>query len=362
MTLQERDLCVYRIVSGCIRCNIHDNKGNPVRLFLKSPSRYYRYIAEEVYKETLMEGRESGLPSDDDVVLMLIEQGLWSKEKQERLDTLPKDLEELKVRMYQLGFKSLEKKEAKRVCKAVKADIAKLQSERNLFGYSSAEGAAYLAKVRYIIGMSLYYPDGTQFFSEDTYWESSGHIVDEALEIYNQCKLTEPEYRELARTDPWRTIWSSRKIDGLFGIPSIDYTEEQRALTVWSSIYENIYSHPECPPDSILEDDDVLDGWMIIQKRKREKDTQQNKADEIVGNEKVRNSGEVFIQANTIEDAREIEKLNEGVAKINKKQRMAHLMKVGEVAEQNMPDTKLEIQMEMNRRFSEAVNARKSNR
>jgi hypothetical protein len=355
MTPQERELNVYRIVSGCIKCRIHDTKGKEITLLLKSPNRYQKYLAEEVYRQTLEESQLAGMQSETEVIHMMIEQGLWDEDRQRKLDTLPKDLEELKVKMFELTFKSDEKRITRNLCNRVKADIADLQIQRAAYSYLSAEGAAHLAKVQYIIGMSLFYLDGNPFFTEDTYWTASAHVIEEAIEFYNQCRLSETKYRDLVRNEPWRTIWSARKIDGLFNIPAVDLTEEQKALVVWSNIYDSIYMHQECPSDDIIEDDDILDGWMIVQRRKRKQDSEKNKADELVKNENVKKSGEIYIPANTIEDAKNVDDLNDNAAKMTKLQRFAFLNKKGQAHEIEMPDTKLDLQQQINRKFVEQV-------
>ena len=37
-------------------------------------------------------------------------------------------------------------------------------------------------------------------------------------------------------------------------------------------MYDNVYESHERPNDKIIEDDDCLDGWFIVQRRKHEKD------------------------------------------------------------------------------------------
>lgn len=360
MKPQERELYIHRIISGCIKCNIHNRKGKEIVLLLKSASRYYKYRAEELYQETLKDGYLQGLKSEEQVIDTMVTEGLWDKEKQHKLDTLPKDLEQLKVKMFQLTFKSNEKRIVKQVCQKVKEDIANLQQERGIFAHLSAEGYAYLAKARFLIAMSLYCCDGRQYFQdEESYFESSGHIIDEALEFYQRNKLNEAQYRELARTEPWRTIWTTKSADGLFGIPAVDLSEEQKALVVWSNVYESIYKHSECPPDSVIEDDDLLDGWMIIQREKRNKDLGKNKVDELVSNDKVKNSDEVYVVANTMDDAKEIDNLNDNTAKMNKRERMNAIRKAGgQLNEVYMPDTQVKFNQEMNRMFKEHASGR----
>ena len=64
---------------------------------------------------------------------------------------------------------------------------------------------------------------------------------------------------------------------------------------MWSSLYDNIQESPDCPSNEVINDDDMLDGWMIIQKRNREQAKLQKDAENKFGNKKISNADEVFI-------------------------------------------------------------------
>jgi hypothetical protein len=55
-----------------------------------------------------------------------------------------------------------------------------------------------------------------------------------------------------------------------------------------------VYKNSECPSDAIVEDDDALDGWMIKQRRKREKELGKNKVDSMLS-DKTRNADQVYV-------------------------------------------------------------------
>jgi hypothetical protein len=98
----------------------------------------------------------------------------------------------------------------------------------------------------------------------------------------------------------------------------------------------------------------MLDGWMIIQRRKREAEVDKQALGNNT-NQKIANSDEVFYMAETIEDARKIEKMNDGVGTMLKKQRMSFLKEKGEVAEIMMPDTWLRLQTEAAQKASAQI-------
>ena len=80
-------------------------------------------------------------------------------------------------------------------------------------------------------------------------------------------------------------------------------------------MYDNVYESPESPNEKVLEDDDCLDGWFIVQKRKYEKGKKQKEVDDMITNPKIANSQEVFVVAKDNEAAQEIYGLNNPLAR-----------------------------------------------
>lgn len=356
MLFQEAERLVNRIVSGATRCKIRDVGLNVVNLLIKNASRYHKYIATEIYNEVYEEAIDYGMYHDDDLKIFLIENNLWLPEDEERLETLQKDIDDLKLRMYESSFNSQILAGAKRVLVAAKADAYSLMERKHSYNHLSASGFAEIEKNKYLIGMSLYYLNGTQFMDEDTYWSTPIFVLEQALSIHRQNRIDEIGYRYLARNEPWRSYWISRKTEGkLLGVAPVDMTEEQRTLIIWSNIYDNVYENPEQPPQYVIDDDDILDGWFIFQRRKREKETNKSAIDSLIGNEKIKNSGEIFIPAKSKNDLERIASLNDVQADLTKKQRLNYLAKHGVVPESQMPDTKNDLRKQRAEMFKNAV-------
>jgi hypothetical protein len=133
----------------------------------------------------------------------------------------------------------------------------------------------------------------------------------------------------------------------MFNFGTEDTTDEQRALINISKMYDSIYEHPECPDDKIIEDDDMLDGWMLFQKEKREKEKKQ---DSIVGgNNKMKNAGEIFLMAGSKQEVDEIYALNSDETKVQLQNKQSYIQKVGSASEVDLPD----VQMELNQKIQQ---------
>ena len=96
----------------------------------------------------------------------------------------------------------------------------------------------------------------------------------------------------------------------------------------------------------MAEDDDMLDGWMILQQRKQEKDKLARETDEVTNNPKIKNSSELFVIANNQEHANNIYKLNDEFAKQVITQRTQALQTKGALLEQELPDVQQRLQIQ----------------
>ena len=158
--------------------------------------------------------------------------------------------------------------------------------------------------------------------------------------------LNDSQIRELARTEPWKSLWIIReksKIPLFANIDSGELTHNQKNIVIWSQMYDNIQESLECPSSEVINDDDMLDGWFIVQSRKREKEKMQKEFETNTNNEKIKNSSEVFVVASNIDHASKIQALNSKIAKNKIASREKLLEQKGQVSAGEFLDEKIEI-------------------
>jgi hypothetical protein len=134
-----------------------------------------------------------------------------------------------------------------------------------------------------------------------------------------------------------------------------ELTYNQKNLIIWSQMYDNIQESMDCPSKDVIEDDDMLDGWFIIQAQKREKENAEKEVDGLVKNEKIKNASEVFVVAQSDEHAEQINKANSVHSMMIKKQRENFIKQAGIVQDHNLPDQRLQIQMDQTNAFRNKV-------
>lgn len=157
----------------------------------------------------------------------------------------------------------------------------------------------------------------------------------------------------LARTSPWSGLWPVLKSNGRI-FDNVNLSDEQQSLLSWSLMYDKIYESPDCPSDDIIHDDDMLDGWILVQKEERKKNMKQQEAKGAL-NEKVQNSDEVFIVAETKEDAEKVDALNSAQGQRIKQNRLKQLSKKGKLKQQEFKDVQLERSRQMKQAYTQRL-------
>ena len=143
----------------------------------------------------------------------------------------------------------------------------------------------------------------------------------------------------------WKTY--SKGGGQLFECPISDMCKSQRDLCYWSNIYDNVFDSHERPEWEIIDNDEELDIWFENQYNKANKSSS---ASPVSMNPKIANAKEVFIVAETPKDAQKVySKMNTSASLADIKNRNKALLDTGITPEYQLPDVKLDIQMQQNR-------------
>jgi hypothetical protein len=293
-----------RIIQGRLRVKVGD-----LVLFIYEPDSLILEESYEVYEEAKKRAYFSGCYLKEDAINLLCEMGLWSPFDKKQAEELEKKVEDLKVHLFENFFK---KKEAK----GIKANIrmtenlrGKILAKEHQFDHLTCEGVAGFTRKSWILSNTTKTIDGNIYNFADI---SSSSLLD----IYSSQTITTESFRKVARSSPFRTMWSTSKTRGdVFGKCSTQMDGQQLSLVSFATMYDNVYEHPESPVEAIVDDDDALDGWFIVQKRKNEKERLAAAADAKLAGSKNANAQEVMLMATNQEDAQNIYDLNAGTAR-----------------------------------------------
>ncbi len=333
----ERDYLVNKILSGCVSCEF---AGKPVLVY--EPTPLVKVQAHKLYKRELRTAVLEGVPPEEEMRKLLMQKGMWSILLEGELKQIPDKLEALKVELYNAYFRFRRRDQIRKSIDTIRVREVQLSNEREVFRHASAEGHALACKNKHMICCSAYYTDGQPVFTED-YDKYSPSELELFINSYIEEKVDESLIRSIAREEPWRSTWSAGKSEGsVFGKSSSLLSSEQKMLVIWSKMYDSIYESPECPPDEVIDDDDCLDGWMILQGKKREEERKSSHG--YKPGDKLNKADEVFLMVENEDDVQRVQAMNTPDAIFRKQQRMTALQRAGgTIQEQHMPDSKLKI-------------------
>lgn len=318
--------------------------------FISTPSRSNRFLAERFFMSVYNDGINNGLYDRDGIAQLLVKNLIWNYEKESTLQRLIGDIDNIKVWIYENFNNHTKKKQFKQALKDTEEYITKLLIEKQTFDTYDASYVAGIAKQHYLMGSSIFRAKDKPLFKK--WWsERDDEIVQYAYSVVSEYVLSDSDYRELARSTLWRNIWNSRRSAGnLLGKSAVDLSIQQKQLIMWSNIYDNIYKNSECPSDDVFEDDDALDGWMILQRRKRDKDSNKQSVDKAIANPRIKNSGHIYIMCDPnispdviVDDPNKVYECNDMEGKIRLQRIMSQIQKEKSVTYMGLKDTQMEI-------------------
>ena len=343
MELYEREYFIARIKAGYLRYKIAP--GLVIRIY--SPNMHEDYESREVYLEAYQESFLNGAFTFDEMVEELFDCGIWTIEEEDVLERLPKDVENFKLEMYNCyaAFDSQRIEKVRQYLRVAETEYVRLQTKKNATRSATCEGMAELAREHWLIENCTRYKDGKPYdWKEVSLTNAQMHL--------QQNSISETVTREIANSNPWRSIWATSKVIGSLFNAEAGLTMEQSSIIGWSKMYESIKESPDCPPDEVIDDNDLLDGFLLSESKKRDRERKQKTFDNQYGG-KHSNADEVFIPVGTnVDDASRIQQMNDIRGRMVSKQRVAmaeeHGKTGGEVKYQNMPDVRMRLNQQAN--------------
>ena len=338
----ERELFVSRVRSG-----VYFVEHEGIKLKIVTPTIEEELEMAEGYNKAYEDALAEDFMTEDQTLEWMRSRGLWGDEDEERIEGLKKDMEKLKVGIYENRNKEDFREHTRKYIREAEKQLAKQTEKKHSFSSNTCEGVAMLEKSFDFIKICTYY-GGEKY-------DFKGLSVEFILHLFHDKILSEKQTREIARNDPWRSIWMLRDSNSykLFANNGTELSVDQKNLLVWSRMYDNIQESMECPDDDVIEDDDLLDGWFIVQRKKRDAEKAESDFDNSTKSDKIKGSQEIFMVPSSNKEAEKIEALNDINAKMLKKQRIAMTKERGEVKASEFNDAQLDLRLKSNQMFKD---------
>lgn len=335
MDFDRKNFLVNRIITGYVPV-IYISKLYKVY----DPTPETNYLADIYINDIKEDLRLDYILDNDALHNILAKRQLWTDKMQEELDLLEKDQSRILKEMVQ-NEQKIKSREQERLTKTLEYNRKRcheLYLKRENLSINSIEYMLKLEKLRMLLFLNTYDEHNNRVWLD---WKEFENGVADTMIKYLLTKsylnafINESEIRLLARTDPWRLYWrTATKVGKLFNHPSTQMTDSQRILVSWSMLYDSLYESAEPPSSNIINDDNLLDGWLLLQSNKNKN------SNHITDNEKIKNSQEIGIVVNSPEDIDKVYSLNDskGISILSAREDKLH--KDGKVEEMDMPDTK----------------------
>jgi hypothetical protein len=342
MSPHERECFVSRI-----RVGYYIVKSQGVTIKVVAPKIEDLFLGDEAYLSAYNEAVSNGLIRTQELEEWKLNNGLWTPKDDEILETVKKDIENNKVKCYEYRHQLSLLETGKKLVSKMEEKQAELLKKKNTYQDYTCEGIAEKTKSTYIFKQTCYNLDGSLFD-----FEEMGQDPDVWMYLWSQQVLKQHEVREIARTDPWLGYWNLRKHSPLFLNPdNRELTIDQKQVIIWSNMYNSIQEGYEQPEKMVLEDDILLDGWLITQNRKSEEERNKREAEKMLEKKNLGNAQEVFFVAKDEREKQHINNLNSQRSKHIKQERMHTVKSMGKATDLDFKDKQIELRSQQNQMF-----------
>jgi hypothetical protein len=246
------------------------------RYKLVYPDIHIKYEAEIYAQNEYEQNKFNDWITEDAIVDTLVALGMWSYSGDDNLKNIEKQIDELKIDLYKNFLNPAKIKSIKKTLANIKAQYNRLYTIRHSLDQYTPEGYSQLLKNNFMLVHSLYDSNNVKIFNDLD--SADAGLLDDLSYIVATNTIDITAFKAIARNDMWKNYWSANNTN-LFDKSTVNWTDEQKTLVVLTKMYDSAHEHPECPPDKVFEDDDMFDGWMLLQKEENEKYRNKNRTE-----------------------------------------------------------------------------------
>jgi hypothetical protein len=330
------ELLLYRILSGTLFFFYQGEKYE-----LKSANYSIRYESQLLYNQIINEEKYGDWIREEDIVSVMINLGIWTTDTMTIIKNLEKKIDNIKVDLFKSSILPDRLKVHRKNLNNTRSQLNQILNKKSDLMSNTLEGYATSIKNEYVICNTLYKNNKRVFTKNIENNQSSYTYFNDLVNELNQHSISLTEFKAIARHQLWKSYWNCNK-QNIFHDSIINITDDQRTLINISRMYDSVYEHPDAPSDQVIEDDDMLEGWMILQRRKADQTKNQNKVDNL--NPKLKNAQEVFLMADSAESYEEIMSLNSPEGKYRMQEKIGFINNAsGPVSDLQLPDVRREL-------------------
>jgi hypothetical protein len=335
MNKSDLEYILYRIISRETHFTFNNSK-----YCLKTPSPEIKQRAMEIYFDIIAEEKFGGWLRESNLTYLLITYGYWTPNTEALIKEINQKIDRAKISLYENRMNAKTVKSSRQNLNQLNNQLSKIFGQKHDLYQNTLEGYASSIKNEYVLCNCLYDNKNNKVFKFNS--NNSYILFNSLIGCTNQNIISVEQLRALARDGLWRSIWNCDKKNP-FGVSGgVKLSDDQRGLINFSLMYDSVYDHSECPEDFVIDDDDMLDGWMLYQKEKIKKDKTKEGISSLH-----KNAQEVFIMGQSSEDFERISDLNDDYSKSVIDSRLNAVKRKGQLDELDLPDIKASIDTDL---------------
>lgn len=339
---------LYRIINGYYFIYIND-----ITYKVISPSIHIKQQAHKIYTNIIEDNKfdTSSWITQSNIDNLLLVYNIWNKDLEKELSLQNKNLDKIKIELYENFNNSDIKNNLRALIRNTENQINNLYQKKHYFDYLTLEHYAQSIKSQFLICNTILDSNDRNVFDFKNFDHVNINLVEQILSCIHDNLLDMNTIKKIARHEIWRSFWNISK-DKIFEGHIKDWTDEQRSLVNFSKVLDNVREHMEAPTEEIIEDDDALDGWILFQQDKSNKEKQHKQISDKY-NLHDKKGNEVFILTNNEEERQSIYNLNDRQANKDIKEMINIAKEKGHVKWTELPHIQRDIKnqiMEMHKK------------
>jgi len=357
MTDAQRDRIITSITCADVFIDT-ECAGECLSLVLTPPTARDLARSIHIYRSELLLAADAGMMMEEELLLHKIDMGEWDRKTDLEITGISTDIQKMKRGLIDLWFNKTQLEQTRAtIRKAERAMLTRLMMKSDLL-VSSAEAHAKMRQQRFLISRI------TKTLDDELLWATEKEFDDssESILINRLCRhyfgLSHCEtkvLRELARTSPWRQFWKGCDAIDIFGCPANQWTYNQRELVAWSNTYDSIYEAYQRPPKEVIDDDDLVDSWLMKESEKMDEKSKGDLSSSVLPASSNKNGRqEVFVMSDE-EGAKNVYAMNDPISRAKVKAQQKVVQRHGKIQDQNLPESQQQIRQKAMQERSQKV-------
>ena len=242
--------------------------------YLKHLSIFDQVDIDEVKKDFYKKAQKRGLPTDEEVLLRLNEEGLWTSHDEGKIKEQEDYIKNAEISKKQLFLKREIENTNKNISEA-KKKLSQLESSKSsLMGHTCEKYADGRVSDHYVI-QSLYKDENLneRFYTEEQIDNLTRKQMGSIVQSYNgtYADFTDVNIQAVTLQDFYRPYMPfCEDVTNMFPKPLFELSLNQVKLVIYSRMFKNIFEQYQNIPESIMQDPEKIIDYVNAQEKAKE--------------------------------------------------------------------------------------------